>query len=441
MSADPEPSEDAVPALVDLPEIVQAGIVRETAAVLPDLSVLPPALRRIADFAPQRRARLGARAIVTALTDDDLRARVGTQVAARHPDLITGATGADTAEAADPIEPVDAAAWLWLIRPEGWQERLPDELASLAERERAHDPQPAEVARLRRRLEQAEGAAAQQRSKHREQTDALKAENAELRRKLHLARAASREHEAARLTAEQERATAEARAESATAGADGETRRLAARVAELERALQTARRDQRSGRDQATLRARYLLDALVEAGQGLRRELGLPAVEGSPGSAAEDALAAAGGATNAPAPVPSSRAALEAYLALPRARLIIDGYNVSKSAWPEAPLDTQRNRLVSGLAALVARSGAETTVVFDAGEATTRMPVHPPRGVRVLFSPVGVIADDVIRDLVAAEPTGRVVVVVTDDRAVVADVRREGARVVGAAALLETIGH
>ena len=34
----------------------------------------------------------------------------------------------------------------------------------------------------------------------------------------------------------------------------------------------------------------------------------------------------------------------------------------------------------------------------------------------MLFSPAGVIADDVLRDLVDAEPAGRVVVVVTDDR-------------------------
>ena len=58
-----------------------------------------------------------------------------------------------------------------------------------------------------------------------------------------------------------------------------------------------------------------------------------------------------------------------------------------------------------------------------------------PRGVKVLFSPVGVIADDVIRELVAAEPAGRVVVVVTEDRELADDVRRGGARVVGPGAL------
>ncbi|NUR06523.1 MAG: RNA-binding protein, partial [Nocardioidaceae bacterium] len=42
---------------------------------------------------------------------------------------------------------------------------------------------------------------------------------------------------------------------------------------------------------------------------------------------------------------------------------------------------------------------------------------------------------DVIRELVAAEPTGRPVVVVSSDQAVARDVRRDGARVVAATAL------
>ena len=62
-----------------------------------------------------------------------------------------------------------------------------------------------------------------------------------------------------------------------------------------------------------------------------------------------------------------------------------------------------------------------------------------PRGVRVVFSPEGVIADDVIRQLVAAEPRGRVVVVVTGDQAVTRDISREGARAVPVSALLGVI--
>ena len=70
-------------------------------------------------------------------------------------------------------------------------------------------------------------------------------------------------------------------------------------------------------------------------------------------------------------------------------------------------------------------------MVFDAAESTARDTAMPaPRGVRVVFSPEGVIADDVIRQLVAAEPSGRVVVVVTGDQESQRDVARDGARTV-----------
>jgi predicted RNA-binding protein with PIN domain len=128
-------------------------------------------------------------------------------------------------------------------------------------------------------------------------------------------------------------------------------------------------------------------------------------------------------------------ALLEELLRLPRAHLVIDGYNVTKHAWPEAPLDRQRERLLTGAAALLARTKAEVTVVFDAADTRERPVVPPPRGVRVLFSPHGVIADDVIRDLVAAEPAGRAVVVVSSDQEVARDVRTAGFRVVAAGAL------
>jgi YacP-like NYN domain len=59
----------------------------------------------------------------------------------------------------------------------------------------------------------------------------------------------------------------------------------------------------------------------------------------------------------------------------------------------------------------------------------------------VLFSPVGVIADDVIRELVAAEPPGRPVVVVSSDQQLVRDVARAGARPVAATALVRLLGR
>ncbi len=133
---------------------------------------------------------------------------------------------------------------------------------------------------------------------------------------------------------------------------------------------------------------------------------------------------------------PGAASVLEQLLTLPRSRLLVDGYNVSKNAWGSSSLEAQRLRLLTGLAPLVARTGAETTVVFDAANLTARPVVSAPRGVKVVFSPPGVIADDVIRDLVGVEPPGRTVVVVTDDQEVQRDARRAGARVASAGALV-----
>ena len=134
-------------------------------------------------------------------------------------------------------------------------------------------------------------------------------------------------------------------------------------------------------------------------------------------------------------------ARLDELLALPRAHLIVDGYNVTKSGYGELPLEQQRDRLVTGLAALAARTGAEVTCVFDGADAGGAAPGLAARGMRVLFSRSGEIADDLIRRLAAAEPQGRVVVVVSSDREVADGVARSGARPVASVALLRLLGR
>jgi predicted RNA-binding protein with PIN domain len=80
----------------------------------------------------------------------------------------------------------------------------------------------------------------------------------------------------------------------------------------------------------------------------------------------------------------------------------------------------------------------EVTVVFDGAE---RLPAAPvvPRGVRVLFSRPGETADEVIRRLVGAEPSGRPVVVVSSDREVADGVRRSGAHAAASVALVRRL--
>jgi hypothetical protein len=57
----------------------------------------------------------------------------------------------------------------------------------------------------------------------------------------------------------------------------------------------------------------------------------------------------------------------------------------------------------------------------------------------VLFSAVGRLADDLIRDLVHAEPAGRTVLVASSDQAVAASARGAGAWPVAAAVLLSRL--
>ena len=419
-----------------LPGAVRTRVVALAADALPDVVRLPPELRRVAAFAPQRRARLGGTAIAAALeSDDEFRDRVGTQVAARTSydaealhELAGDGEGGDLAE---------VAATAWLTRPEGWEAVLHTVADRLHERPDVAGREAAELTRLREKLADAEQAVRDLRARNRAQVDEYKTENASLRRKLGESRASERTARAALEEQQQELEEARSLAAAQAASQDKELRRLRAQLAQVEAEASADRRAARSDRDEVSLRSRLLLDTVIDAASGLRRELALPSVEGAPGDRVEAGLARAGAARAGGIGASSnSPAMLERVLGMPRARLIVDGYNVSKTAWPTSPLEAQRIRLLAGLAPLAARLGVETTVVFDAAAASARTVAKAPRGVKVVFSPEGVIADDVIRDLVAAEPPGRVVVVVSSDREVATDVARAGARSHSAEALI-----
>ncbi len=417
MSAEPTGTGPALP-LPDLPDAVRLRVLALTSDALPSVTNVPAPLRRVVLFAPQRRARLGGAAIAAALADDDFRAAVGVQVAAGVPPSDDDATA--------------TAGWAWLTRPDGWQAAYDDAVARLSETASTGAAE-AEVERLRRRIEALEGQARETKATHRQRLDELRTENMSLRRKLGDTRATQRATQAALEEAREAVTSAEAAASQVAARAETELRRLRAQLDELAAGARTDRKEARTQRDEATLRARLLLDTVLDAASGLRRELALPPVEGAPGDRVEAEIDAAGAPVAARPGPPEGPALLEQLLALPRARMIIDGYNVSKTVWERSSLEAQRVRLLGGLASVVARTGAETTVVFDAAASTTRPVVATPRGVKVLFSPEGVIADDVIRRLVAAEPAGRPLVVVTSDQELAADVARGGARVVASA--------
>ncbi|MEP9380990.1 NYN domain-containing protein [Nocardioides cheoyonin] len=413
------------PAITDLPDPVRAKVVALVAGVLPEVVRLPAPLKRVASFAPARRAKAGGTAIVAALADDEegeLRDRLAAQLTARIP----YAAGDPPADA----DPSEVAALAWLVRPEGWAGLLTDAVTRVVAA--AVPAAEEETERLRGRLEAVERELRDVRADRKARLEELKAENATLRRKLGEARASARAAGSGQEEALEEARAARARAEELAAERDRTVRQLRQQLERLESEVGAQRRAVRSEREDASLRSRLLLDTLLDAANGLRRELALPPVTGAPGDRVEAELT--GGQASDAGSV-TSAAHLEQYLAMPRARLIIDGYNVSKTLWPSSALDAQRVRLLQALAPLAARTGAETTVVFDAAALQKRPVVAAPRGVKVVFSPVGVIADDVIRDLVAAEPLGRVVLVVSDDQEVVRDVRRDGARSVPVTAL------
>lgn len=439
-----------------LPEPVRARVVALTADVLPAVVPLPPALRRVADFAPGRRARLGGTLIAATLeADEELGRRVATQVLAARPALAPLVAPAGDAGHDAGHDLVERAAVLWLARPEGWAEPYREAVAALALREeeaatrRGQDA----LARAEQRIAELEESLREARARQREQAEEARQEHGVLRRRLGEARLAEREARAALEVAAGSRAADLAAAAATASAAETEVRRLRTQVEELQAAAGQARSQTRSQaraeREEVSARARLLLDTVLEAATGLRRELALPTVAATPGERAEAELAEltgragtagdAGGRAGLATGGPVSPAVLEQLLARPRSRLVVDGYNVTKTAYPSSTLEAQRTRLVSSLAPLVARTGAETTVVFDAAASTHRPVVPGPRGVRVVWSPPGVIADDVVRRLVEAEPEGRPVIVVTSDQALRRDVSRAGARVVDSAVLVATL--
>lgn len=419
-----------------LPAVLRARLVRLAADVLGDVPGLPGPLRPVAGFEPSRRVRLGGPVIEAALATDEFRGAVGIQVRARRAELI-GAL-----EQAEPdAEPeAEALALAWLVRPE---DAVAGFVAALEGLDAPGDQGTGATTLLREKVEQLERTLREAKAQHRERLEELRTENATLRRRLGEARAQLR---AVQEESEEVRDAAARLADAAehdVRTARAQVRRLRAQVADLEERAGAEDRDRRTARDRAAVRARLLLDTLTDAADDLRRELALPPVEGLPADAVDAVHATDGASTSSAAGVlgPASPELLEHLLAMPRSRLLVDGYNVSRSAWPSSPLEAQRIRLAGLVGALVARTGAETTLVFDAQHTTEPPPTQVPRGVKVVFSPYGVIADDVIVEYVEAEPRGRTVVVVTDDAELAERTRRAGSRVVRAAALLGMFGH
>jgi predicted RNA-binding protein with PIN domain len=428
-----------------LPEPVRQRIVTLTAAALGVLPAdeLPAVLRRVAKFAPNRRARLGGAAIAAQLTADPLfRQRVATRVLGEAGELGAAVADGRRPAAADPVE---VAALAYLARPTGWR----DLVEAAGETVRA-EADSAAVAELIRDAEQRAARAEHDRAVAKVEAEKLRDELARVREELGGLREEVRVlAKSLRLAQAKERkagemlATEKGRATRAAADHDAELRRLRAKLAEAEAAAGNARQAAKDARSVDDARLWLLLETIGQAAVGLRRELALDPAQRLPADFVADTAAQrpeTAAAARARALDNDDPARLDQLVALPKAHLVVDGYNVTKRGFGEMSLEQQRNRLVGGLGGIAAQTGAEVTVVFDGAERVHGLP-PAPRGVRVLFSRKGETADELIRRLVRAEPPGRPIVVVSSDREVADGVRRHGAYPLGADALVRRLSR
>ncbi|MEV8305949.1 NYN domain-containing protein [Streptomyces flavidovirens] len=428
-----------------LPEGVRHKVVALVSDAFGGLTVaeLPSQLRQYARFTPTRRAKFAGNAMAAALEGDALfRQRIGERLREAQPELARALESGSPPAAADPV---DVAAAAYVLRPVGWVKLVAaaGEEALRADAERADEAAQRELERLRAELAQAREQTKSETERLRTELEAARKEADVLSRKLRSALSDVKRGEAALRRTNAETETLKSDAAARVTAAESEARRLRARLGEAEASAEASRRAVREGRSIEDMRVRLLLDTVLDAAQGLRRELALPpasvhpadtvdAVE--PGRMTPKDIAARALSETDPA-------LLDQLLELPQCHLVVDGYNVTKTGYPQMPLDKQRLRLLGGLSMLAAQTGAEVTCVFDGAELVAPVLLAPPRGVRVLFSKPGVTADELIRQLVRAEPPGRPVVVVSTDREVADGVAKSGARPVASALLLKRLSR
>lgn len=364
----------------------------------------PPQLKPYLDGQHLSRRALGQ--LRRAIDDDhDFRSRIGSTVG------MPEASGL-----------VDDLGRLWLERPTGWHERVDVLLERRAAEERAADEQRS-IKKEEKRRRAAEAA--------RERVEAELVE---------------RDAKIERLTTELD----DLRADLAKAIEEAAEQRVELSDARLE--LRHARDRERSALDRLAIaeRDREAADRARRSTEQVRDEVLADRVETVasltevvaaadaaerladqlrslvPVSEAQSERPAQRAPMSLPGGVISTSAAAAEYFARSDAAVVVDGYNVSKMTWPSRTLEQQRTAVLDAVENMARRFGTDVTVVFDGADIVG---AHAGRRrlVRVVYSPAGVTADDVIRDEVRRLPAGRHVVVVTNDQEIIRDVRSWGA--------------
>jgi predicted RNA-binding protein with PIN domain len=398
------------------------------------------------------------------------------------------------------------ASWLWLARPDGWIGEL-QELAGAAEAaaDDAHDERRART--LQRQLDSAQAELARLRGEVavlRQSSSALRQQAEEERR---AGRKAESDRDRIQSTLQAVRAershleqavsdlTAEAAARTQEAAGAGE--RTASLSEELDQARTNA--EELEGRyaaalrqaDQASADNRELRDrvsgalsraAAAAADLGAALEVAAESVAGAaptlevakttppaspglagaadPGSGVAPTPPTVGSSRAARRPRPPSRpkrtplslppavlddsAAAAAHLVrAPGVVLIVDGYNITITSWPELDLARQRRRLLDALAELTARTGATVRVVFDGTDqgGVIKPPASAARRMQVQFTAADVEADQVIVELVGQLGDDRPVIVASDDRWIRAEAAARGANLISVEQLLAVVGR
>lgn len=336
-------------------------------------------------------------------------------------------------------EDIGRPSWLLLARPEGWS----DELSSLlAEVPTPGPPKPSasQVKALERKLERAQSSVAKLERQLAE--SAAKAVQATERAAAHLKDKRKTETELGRARAdlrrvEEGRAAALARAEAGNERLEELRRELA------EAEARTAERgvDPWAGLDRDDVAAQVA--ALVADVDDVGRRLIALGRALQPGAAPRTKRAK--GPTRdrrSPAPLPPLvyDDALEAgnHLLRSSVLLLIDGYNMTISRWPDLDIAEQRRRLVDALSELAARTHVEVHVVFDGAEVDPAHIPHPA-GVRITFTAQDEEADDRILDLIDLEAPSRAVVVASNDGRVRKGAGERGANLLNADQLFHSM--
>jgi len=242
---------------------------------------VPVALRAVARFTPGRRARLGAAALAAALERDPVfRQQVGEWARTTLPEtaeaVLTG-----TPVPAAPVEELAAVAYL--LRPSDWTsyvDRAAAELVSRAEQAAGNSSLGA-VQRLTEQLEAVRVSSRSERERARAAAAATAGDTVALQRKVRELGSRAGRAELAQRSAEVALAQARAELAALSISAAAERDLLRDRLAAAEGAATGVRQAAREGRHDDQLRLRLLLDALLGAAQGLRRELALPRPPGA----------------------------------------------------------------------------------------------------------------------------------------------------------------